>query len=73
MEMGPDGKKLYVANGLTNDMTVIDVATLSRKNRCQWAAFLGVSPSNPDRTAKQFGNKMGRRKKIGARVPPRLG
>jgi len=28
MEMGPDGKKLYVANGLTNDLTVIDVATL---------------------------------------------
>jgi YVTN family beta-propeller protein len=23
--MGPDGKKYYVANGLTNDLTVIDV------------------------------------------------
>ena len=28
MELDPDGSKLYVANGLTNDMTVIDVATL---------------------------------------------
>lgn len=27
-EMGPDGKKYYVANGLTNDLTVIDVDTL---------------------------------------------
>jgi YVTN family beta-propeller protein len=26
-EMGPDGKKYYVANGLTNDLTVIDVAS----------------------------------------------
>jgi len=25
--MGPDGKKYYVANGLTNDLTVIDVAS----------------------------------------------
>ena len=24
-EMSPDGKKYYVANGLTNDLTVIDV------------------------------------------------
>jgi YVTN family beta-propeller protein len=28
LEIDPEGKKLYVANGLTNDMTVIDVATL---------------------------------------------
>jgi len=28
MEIHPDGSKLYVANGLTNDLTVIDVATL---------------------------------------------
>jgi YVTN family beta-propeller protein len=28
MELNPDGSKLYVANGLTNDMTVIDVETL---------------------------------------------
>ena len=27
-EMSPDGKKYYVANGLTNDMTVIDVDSL---------------------------------------------
>jgi YVTN family beta-propeller protein len=26
-ELSPDGKKLYVANGLTNDLTVIDVGT----------------------------------------------
>ena len=28
MEMSPDGSKLYAANGLTNDLTIIDVATL---------------------------------------------
>jgi YVTN family beta-propeller protein len=28
MALDPDGTKLYVANGLTNDLTVIDVATL---------------------------------------------
>ena len=28
LELSPDHKKLYVANGLTNDMTVIDVDTL---------------------------------------------
>jgi len=28
LAMHPDGKKLYVANGLTNDMTIIDVASL---------------------------------------------
>ena len=28
MEMSPDGSKLYTANGLTNDVTIIDVATL---------------------------------------------
>ena len=27
LEFDPDGTKLYVANGLTNDMTVIDVAS----------------------------------------------
>ncbi len=27
-ELGPDGKKYYVANGLTNDLTVIDVDSL---------------------------------------------
>jgi DNA-binding beta-propeller fold protein YncE len=27
-ELSPDGKKAYVANGPTNDMTVIDVETL---------------------------------------------
>ena len=27
MELEPDGSKLYVANGLTNDVTVIDLAT----------------------------------------------
>ena len=27
-ELSPDGKKYYVANGLTNDMTVIDVESL---------------------------------------------
>jgi YVTN family beta-propeller protein len=26
--VSPDGEKLYVANGLTNDMTVIDIETL---------------------------------------------
>jgi YVTN family beta-propeller protein len=26
--MHPNGKKLYVANGLTNDMTIIDVESL---------------------------------------------
>lgn len=28
MEIDPSGEKLYVANGLTNDMTIIDVASL---------------------------------------------
>jgi YVTN family beta-propeller protein len=28
MELSPDGSKLYTANGLTNDMTIIDLATL---------------------------------------------
>jgi len=28
LELSPDHKKLYVANGLTNDMTVIDVDAL---------------------------------------------
>jgi YVTN family beta-propeller protein len=28
MALSPDGSKLYVANGLTNDMTIVDVATL---------------------------------------------
>ena len=28
LEPGPEGKKLYVANGLTNDMTIIDMETL---------------------------------------------
>jgi YVTN family beta-propeller protein len=28
MELSPDGSKLYAANGLTNDVTIIDVATL---------------------------------------------
>ena len=28
MAISPDGTKLYSANGLTNDMTVIDAATL---------------------------------------------
>ena len=28
MEMHPDGSKLYVANGLTNDLTMIDVPSL---------------------------------------------
>jgi YVTN family beta-propeller protein len=28
MESDPDGSKLYVADGLTNDVTVIDIATL---------------------------------------------
>jgi YVTN family beta-propeller protein len=28
MEMSPDGSKLYTANGLTNDVTIIDIATL---------------------------------------------
>jgi YVTN family beta-propeller protein len=27
LEIDLEGQKLYVANGLTNDMTVIDVAT----------------------------------------------
>jgi YVTN family beta-propeller protein len=26
--MSPDGKKYFVANGLTNDLTVIDVSSL---------------------------------------------
>jgi YVTN family beta-propeller protein len=28
MELSPDGATLYTANGLTNDLTIIDVATL---------------------------------------------
>lgn len=28
MALSPDGKKLYTANGLTNDMTVVDVQSL---------------------------------------------
>lgn len=28
LELSPDQTKLYVANGLTNDMTIIDVASL---------------------------------------------
>ena len=28
LELSPDQKKLYVANGLTNDMTIIDVDSL---------------------------------------------
>jgi YVTN family beta-propeller protein len=28
MALSPDGSKLYTANGLTNDMTVIDVGSL---------------------------------------------
>jgi YVTN family beta-propeller protein len=28
MALDPDDSKLYVANGLTNDLTVIDVASL---------------------------------------------
>ena len=28
MELSPDGSKLYTANGLTNDVTIIDVASL---------------------------------------------
>jgi len=28
MEVDPDGQKLYVADGQTNDMTVIDIPTL---------------------------------------------
>jgi YVTN family beta-propeller protein len=28
MAMHPDGSQLFVANGLTNDMTVVDVASL---------------------------------------------
>ena len=28
LELSPDHSKLYVANGLTNDMTIIDVASL---------------------------------------------
>ncbi len=28
MALDPDGSKLYVANGNTNDLTVIDVASL---------------------------------------------
>ncbi|MGB0058040.1 MAG: beta-propeller fold lactonase family protein, partial [Methyloceanibacter sp.] len=28
LELSPDQSKLYVANGLTNDMTIIDVASL---------------------------------------------
>jgi YVTN family beta-propeller protein len=28
MAMHPDGSKLFVANGNTNDMTIVDVASL---------------------------------------------
>ena len=28
LELSPDQSKLYVANGLTNDMTIIDVSSL---------------------------------------------
>jgi YVTN family beta-propeller protein len=28
MALSPDGDKLYTANGLTNDMTVIDINSL---------------------------------------------
>jgi YVTN family beta-propeller protein len=28
MAVHPDGSQLFVANGLTNDMTVVDIATL---------------------------------------------
>ena len=28
LELSPDQAKLFVANGLTNDMTIIDVASL---------------------------------------------
>jgi len=28
LELSPDGRKVYVANGLTKDMTVIDVESL---------------------------------------------
>ena len=28
MSLSPDGKKIYTANGLTNDMTVVDVQSL---------------------------------------------
>jgi YVTN family beta-propeller protein len=28
MALDPDSSKLYVANGLTNDMTIIDVVSL---------------------------------------------
>jgi YVTN family beta-propeller protein len=27
LEFSPDGSKLYVANGLTNDITIIDTAS----------------------------------------------
>jgi YVTN family beta-propeller protein len=36
LELFSDQSKLYVANGLTNDMTVIDVASLKAEKRLPW-------------------------------------
>ncbi len=42
LELSPDHSKLYVANGLTNDMTIIDVASLkAEKSVPGRAASLG--------------------------------
>ena len=42
LELSPDHSKLYVANGLTNDMTIIDVASLkAEKSVPPRAASLG--------------------------------
>ena len=44
-ELSPDGKKYYVANGLTNDMTVIDVDSLKAEKSVPVGVCPGAWPS----------------------------
>ena len=52
LELSSDQSKLYVANGLTNDMTVIDVASLKAEKsvpvgRLPWGEAASSSESRP--------------------------
>jgi YVTN family beta-propeller protein len=52
--MGPDGKKYFVANGLTNDLTVIDVESQKAEKsvpvgRLPWG--VAIMPGKPQAAA----------------------
>jgi YVTN family beta-propeller protein len=59
LELSPDQSKLYVANGLTNDMTIIDVASLKAEKSVPVGRLLGAWPWFRKVSTRAFGSSRG--------------